>query len=257
MEPRAYCLKWLNSVVCISILATSLFIRCDARFMVHMWKHEEYSKLHKSSFISEFINKLKFTNHVLSNADPYTLNSPFYLPPFDSLSPLPQPARSPPLSQYPPPPPTSYGLITPPPPANPQEHGVSPPSIFPSPPQNQPSPPKHSPKHSPGQPIYQPPPPPPHKGSTKSGVWCVAKPTVPDSIIQAAMDYACGSGADCKSIQPNKPCFQPNTMIAHASFAFNSYWQNTKGTGGTCDFGGTAMLVTVDPSFDKCQFSYN
>ncbi|XWS36789.1 hypothetical protein CRYUN_Cryun20dG0116100 [Craigia yunnanensis] len=49
-------------------------------------------------------------------------------------------------------------------------------------------------------------------------------PTVPDSIIQAAMDYACGSGVDC------------------------NYWQNTKGSGGTCGFGGTAMLVTVDPS---------
>jgi hypothetical protein len=62
------------------------------------------------------------------------------------------------------------------------------------------------------------------------------------------MDYACGSGADCKSIQPNGSCFQPNTLLAHASYAFNSYWQNTKIGGGTCDFGGTAMLVTVDPS---------
>ncbi|MBA0845493.1 hypothetical protein Goarm_022841, partial [Gossypium armourianum] len=61
------------------------------------------------------------------------------------------------------------------------------------------------------------------------------------------MDYACGSGGNCKAIQPNEPCFQPNTLISHASFAFNSYWLNTKGNGGTCDFGGTAMLVTVDP----------
>ncbi|XVF71093.1 hypothetical protein PTKIN_Ptkin12aG0007400 [Pterospermum kingtungense] len=262
MESRPYCLKLL----CISIVATLIFIRCDARFMVHAWKHQD-PELQKSSPFSELINKLKFTNHVFSNADPYTLNSPFYLPPFEPLSPLPQPDRSPPYNQYPPftpqspPPPVSYGLITPPsppppgythsPPANPPDHGVSvsPPGFFSSPPKHAPTPPKHAP----GQPIY---PAPPHKGS-KSGVWCVAKPTVPDSIIQAAMDYACGSGADCKSIQPNGACFQPNTMIAHASFAFNNYWQNTKGTGGTCDFGGTAMLVTVDPSFDKCQFSYN
>lgn len=71
---------------------------------------------------------------------------------------------------------------------------------------------------------------------------------MPDAIIKQAMDYACGSGADCKEIQPNGPCYEPNTMLAHASFAFNSYWQNRKASGGTCDFGGTAMLVTVDPS---------
>ncbi|KAK6238560.1 hypothetical protein QUC31_004029 [Theobroma cacao] len=282
MDARGHYLRLLNSVVCISILPTILFTRCDARIMVHIWK-QQGSKLQKSP-ISELINKLKITNRVNSNVDPYTINSPFYLPPFDSLSPLPQPDHSPPFYQYPPftpqspsippPSPMSYGLATPPPPsnihtppANPPEHGLSPPSIFPSPPQHQPSPPKHvpnPPKHVPGQPIYEPPmvnppplgPPPPGKGS-KSGVWCVAKPTVPDPIIQAAMDYACGSGADCKAIQPNEACFQPNTLISHASYAFNSYWQNTKGTGGTCDFGGTAMLVTVDPSSEKCQFSYS
>jgi hypothetical protein len=37
-------------------------------------------------------------------------------------------------------------------------------------------------------------------------------------------------------------------MLAHASFAFNSYWQRTKNSGATCDFGGTAMLITKDPS---------
>jgi DNA-directed RNA polymerase II subunit RPB1 len=62
------------------------------------------------------------------------------------------------------------------------------------------------------------------------------------------MDYACGSGADCDSIQPSGPCFRPDTMIAHASYAFNSYWQRAKSNGATCDFGGTAMLITKDPS---------
>ncbi|KAL4320468.1 hypothetical protein AHAS_Ahas14G0013500 [Arachis hypogaea] len=105
-----------------------------------------------------------------------------------------------------------------------------------------PPPPKHAPK--------PPPPPPPSSSNSahhKKAVWCVAKPTVPDPIIKAAMDYACGSGAECKNIQPNGACYIPNTMLAHASYAFNSYWQNTKVGGGTCDFGGTAMLVTVDP----------
>ncbi|KAI7735606.1 hypothetical protein M8C21_030769 [Ambrosia artemisiifolia] len=97
--------------------------------------------------------------------------------------------------------------------------------------------------------VYPPPngPPPPHSEAA-SALWCVAKPSVPDPIIQEAMTYACGSGADCESLQPNGDCFQPDTLFAHASYAFNSYWQRTKVAGGTCEFGGSAMLVTVDPS---------
>ena len=75
-----------------------------------------------------------------------------------------------------------------------------------------------------------------------------AKPTVLNPVLQHAMDYACGAGADCKSIQPNGLCYLPDTMVAHASFAFNNYWKKNKNIGGTCDFGGTAMLITMDPS---------
>ncbi|CAN4096806.1 unnamed protein product [Withania somnifera] len=105
--------------------------------------------------------------------------------------------------------------------------------------------------------VYPPPvvPPPPHIMPAMA-LWCVAKPSVPDPIIQEAMNYACASGADCDQILPNGSCYQPDTLFAHASYAFNSYWQRTKVAGGTCDFGGTAILVTVDPSFDGCQFIY-
>ncbi|XP_010935257.1 uncharacterized protein [Elaeis guineensis] len=144
--------------------------------------------------------------------------------------------------------------IVPTPPA----YGPSPPSYVPNPPPSiVPSPPVFVP----GPPIFLPPvvyPPPtgpaPPPGAPSRGLWCVAKPTVPDAIVQEAMNYACGSGADCDSIQPNGSCYQPDTLIAHASFAFNSYWQRTKVAGGTCDFGGTAMLVTKDPSYDGCRF---
>lgn len=100
---------------------------------------------------------------------------------------------------------------------------------------------------------------PPSTPSTPSGqsLWCVAKPTVPNSVLQQGMNYACGAGADCKSIQPNGLCFSPDTMVAHASFAFNSYWQKNKGIGGTCDFGGTAMVITMDPSYEGCHFDVN
>lgn len=161
-----------------------------------------------------------------SHSDPSSLPSYCVYPPFTPSPPSTTPIRSPPA----PPPSSIY---------NP------PPVVVPGPPFYVPGPPLFLPPV-----VYPPPraPPPPGAGGTLPGLWCVAKPTVPDPIIQEAMDYACNSGADCDSIQPDGLCFQPDTLLAHASYAFNSYWQRTKVAGGTCDFGGTAMLITVDPS---------
>ncbi|XP_062153329.1 extensin-like isoform X1 [Alnus glutinosa] len=178
----------------------------------------------------------------IPNAPEYEGSPPssFPSPPHDGPSPLSMPS------------PPAYSLDVP----NPPEYEGSPPSGIPSPPKNlPPSPPIFLPPV-----VYPPPsgpPPPGHKLKPENPAWCVAKPTVPDPIIQEAMDYACGTGADCKSIQPNGSCYRPNALLVHASYAFNSYWQSTKEGGGTCDFGGTAMLVSVDPSFDECHFVYN
>ncbi|KAJ0843746.1 putative glucan endo-1,3-beta-D-glucosidase [Helianthus annuus] len=87
-------------------------------------------------------------------------------------------------------------------------------------------------------------------------MWCVAKPSVPLEKLQEAMDYACGEGgADCGPISPNGSCYFPDSVVAHASYAFNSYWQKNKKNGGTCGFGGTAMLISSDPSFLQCHFT--
>ncbi|KAL8229232.1 hypothetical protein R6Q57_014132 [Mikania cordata] len=88
-------------------------------------------------------------------------------------------------------------------------------------------------------------------------VWCVAKPSVPSEKLQEAMDYACGEGgADCSAISPTGSCYFPDSIVAHASYAFNSYWQQNKNNGGSCGFGGTAMLITSDPSFLECHFTF-
>ncbi|XP_004288240.1 PREDICTED: glucan endo-1,3-beta-glucosidase 13 [Fragaria vesca subsp. vesca] len=86
-------------------------------------------------------------------------------------------------------------------------------------------------------------------------LWCVAKPTVPAETLQEAVDYACGAGgADCEEIMPSGNCYYPESVVAHASYAFNSYWQKNKRNGGTCSFGGTAMLINSDPSYELCRF---
>lgn len=297
---------------------------------------------HRRNIIKKNPKKLKMIKHFdlnpsiySSNAQPYSVSSPFSLPPYESLTPTPLPENSPPYCVYPPPstpstniptptdsqlpppyyytspllptqnPPPTPITTTPGPPENlptptpeivpsppsdipgspepvlnppviypaPPESSMSPPYFEPAPPYFEPTPPfipsptgstfpgPPSTVPSPGggtvpsptvfqPPVVYPPPsvPPPPNTAPQATLWCVAKPSVPDPIVQEAMNYACWSGADCTSIQPNGPCYEPDTIFAHASYAFNSYWQRTKASGGTCEFGGTAMLVAVDPS---------
>ncbi|MCE3050169.1 hypothetical protein HAX54_046584 [Datura stramonium] len=177
-------------------------------------------------------------------------------PPFGISTPPPTPIPS---KSVPPSPQNSspYGTFTPPPPP---PQGAMPTPLLPTSPPPPPSPSAQTPQHNapkppPNSSHSSSPPAPPKK--PENAVWCVAKPTVPADLIQQALDYACGSGAGCDAIQPNGACYQPATLLSHASYAFNSYWQKKKQGGGTCDFGGTAMLVTVDPSYDHCRFTCN
>ncbi|KAJ4825307.1 hypothetical protein Tsubulata_046578 [Turnera subulata] len=84
--------------------------------------------------------------------------------------------------------------------------------------------------------------------------WCVARSGSPDTALQSALDYACGmGGADCSQIQQGGSCYNPNTLQNHASFAFNSYYQKNP-VATSCDFGGTAAVVNVNPSTGSCIF---
>lgn len=80
--------------------------------------------------------------------------------------------------------------------------------------------------------------------------WCIADEQTPDNELQAAIDWACSGagGADCSKIQMNQPCFSPNTLKDHASYAFNNYFQKFKHKGGSCYFKGAAMITELDPS---------
>ncbi|KAK3145589.1 hypothetical protein QOZ80_3BG0254820 [Eleusine coracana subsp. coracana] len=114
-------------------------------------------------------------------------------------------------------------------------------------------------------PVYQPPatmpgggtvqqPAGPSVGGAGGQTWCVAKTGLTDLVLQSGIDYACGmGGADCSAIQPMGSCYNPNTVQAHASYAFNSYFQRNPSP-ASCDFGGAGTLVNVNPSSGTCMY---
>ncbi|KAG8099437.1 hypothetical protein GUJ93_ZPchr0013g35226 [Zizania palustris] len=84
--------------------------------------------------------------------------------------------------------------------------------------------------------------------------WCVCKSDQPQAALQKTIDYACGAGADCTPIHEQGQCYNPNTVAAHCSWAANSYFQRNRATGATCDFTGSAVLTTSDPSVSGCSY---
>ncbi|KAJ0256256.1 PLASMODESMATA CALLOSE-BINDING PROTEIN 4 [Hirschfeldia incana] len=80
-----------------------------------------------------------------------------------------------------------------------------------------------------------------------NAAYCVCKDGN-EQVLQKAIDYACGAGADCTQIQQNGACFQPNTVKSHCDVAVNSYYQKKASSGATCDFNGAATLSSSPPS---------
>ncbi|KAI6693995.1 hypothetical protein NL676_021705 [Syzygium grande] len=90
--------------------------------------------------------------------------------------------------------------------------------------------------------------------AARAATWCVARSDASEQALQRALDYACGSGADCAPIQASGLCYLPNSLQAHASYAFNSFYQRKAMAPGSCDFAGTATVAASDPSYGSCVY---
>lgn len=98
---------------------------------------------------------------------------------------------------------------------------------------------------------------PPEGNTTFIGgtTWCVGLRTVANAELQTALDWACGPGStDCAAVRPGGPCFEPNNILSHASFAFNSYYQQNGNSDIACNFGGAAVITRSNPSYASCVY---
>ncbi|XP_048331504.1 glucan endo-1,3-beta-D-glucosidase [Ziziphus jujuba] len=87
-------------------------------------------------------------------------------------------------------------------------------------------------------------------------VWCVAKPHADDKVLQAVLDFCCGpGGVDCREIYENGDCYEPDRLLAHASYAMNAYYQMHGRNYWNCDFKGSALVTFSDPSYGACRYS--
>ncbi|XVF02884.1 hypothetical protein REPUB_Repub04eG0213400 [Reevesia pubescens] len=90
---------------------------------------------------------------------------------------------------------------------------------------------------------------------TTNQTFCVAKQGTDPKMLQAALDWACGPGeVDCSTLLQGHPCYEPNNVVSHSTYAFNAYFQQMAKSPGTCDFKGVATITTTDPSHGSCVF---
>ncbi|KAL8251850.1 hypothetical protein R6Q59_035543 [Mikania micrantha] len=90
--------------------------------------------------------------------------------------------------------------------------------------------------------------------STMGKRWCVPKLDATDVALQSNIDYICSNGIDCSPTQPGGPCFEPNTVRAHASFLMNSYYHAKGCHDLDCDFAHTGIVASTDPSNGSCKY---
>jgi exo-beta-1,3-glucanase (GH17 family) len=92
-------------------------------------------------------------------------------------------------------------------------------------------------------------------GSPTAGAWCVSNAAADPIALENGLYFACNANTDiCAALQPGQSCYLPNTVASHASWAFNNYWQQYKGAGGSCSFDGVAVLTSTDPSKELLCF---
>lgn len=78
-------------------------------------------------------------------------------------------------------------------------------------------------------------------------VWCLVKDGADVYDVQSALNWTCAR-INCGPTNVGGSCYIPNTIWAHASWAFNAYYNSMNGAQDSCNFSGTAYVSSSDPS---------
>ena len=78
--------------------------------------------------------------------------------------------------------------------------------------------------------------------------YCVPKSDASDAALESNINYVCSQGIDCAPIKPGGACFKPDTLKAHASYVMNAYYHAKGLDDFNCDFSGSAVIISTDPS---------
>ena len=78
--------------------------------------------------------------------------------------------------------------------------------------------------------------------------WCVARPSSSEAELKSNIEYACNNLRDCKMREEGGSCYEPYSLMSHASIVMNQYYVSAGRNYWNCDFRGSALLVVTDPS---------
>ncbi|XP_021745802.1 probable glucan endo-1,3-beta-glucosidase A6 [Chenopodium quinoa] len=90
----------------------------------------------------------------------------------------------------------------------------------------------------------------------KGKLWCVVDKLANTTQLGPALRNTCSllNGTCESALGPGKHCYEPVSVVWHASYAFNAYWAKFRNCGEPCYFGGLASLTTRNPSHGTCHF---
>ncbi|XP_074306889.1 putative glucan endo-1,3-beta-glucosidase A6 [Silene latifolia] len=97
----------------------------------------------------------------------------------------------------------------------------------------------------------------PNNNETYKGeLWCVVHNAANVTQLGPTLSGLCSRfNGTCEAvIVPGKDCYEPVSMISHASYIFSAYWAKYRNKGTACFFNGLATLTTNDPSHGTCKF---
>lgn len=84
---------------------------------------------------------------------------------------------------------------------------------------------------------------------TSNETFCIAKDGADPKMLQAGIDWACGPGkVDCSPLLQGETCYEPDNVVAHANYAFDTYYHMMGKSTESCDFNEMAIISTSDPS---------